>query len=56
MAKKRERYLVVANGRVITEKNTFNDAVKYIHSISWSFDVYDEIIITMVVCGDAKKI
>lgn len=56
MTKKREKYLVIANGRIIAEKNSFNEAVKHVHGIAWSFDVFDEILITLVVVNDAKKI
>lgn len=56
MTKKRERYLIIANGRIIAEKNSFNEAVKHVHGMAWSFDVFDDIIITLVVVNDAKKI
>ena len=56
MTKKPERYYVIANGRIIAEKNSFNEAVKHVHGMSWSFDVFDHIEIVLVVVNDAKKI
>ena len=56
MAKKPERYYIIANGRIIAEKNNFNDAVKHVHGMQWSFDVFDSIEIVLVVVNDAKKI
>lgn len=56
MVKKVERYYIIANGRIIAEKNNFNDAVKHVHGMAWSFDVFDKIEIVLVVVNDAKKI
>ena len=56
MAKKVERYYIIANGRIIAEKNSFNEAVKHVHGMAWSFDVFDKIEIVLVVVNDAKKI
>ena len=50
------KYYIVANGRIITEKRTFKEAVDHVHSMSWSFDVFDKIQIVQVVVDDAKKI
>lgn len=56
MTNKQERYYIIANGRIIAEKNNFNDAVKHVHGMKWSFDVFDHIEIVLVVVKDAKKI
>lgn len=51
-----QKFYVIANGRIIKEANTFDAAVKHVHGMSWSFDVFDRIEIVGVVVADAKKI
>lgn len=54
-ARNHEKYLVIANGRIIAEKSNFAQAVKHTQSIEWAYDVFDEILIAQVVVFDAKK-
>jgi hypothetical protein len=51
-----QKFYVIANGRIIKETNTFDAAVKHVHGMAWSFDVFDKIEIVGVVVADAKKI
>lgn len=53
---KMEKYYIIANGRIIKEASTFDGAVKHVHGMAWSFDVFDKIEIVGVVVPDAKKI
>jgi len=56
MTKMPEKYYVICNGRIIKEVSTFKEAVKHVHSIAWSFDVFETIEIVKVVVEDAKEI
>ena len=52
----KEKYYIIANGRIIKETRTFKEAVNHVRGIAWSYDVFDTIEIVKVVIDDAKKV